>query len=133
MLVIINPGSGPVRRANVRSAIANMKHWCRDAGLLYTLKRDEKLEDGDGRFGFRVTHMRPEKRRPSKRLVECKHTVLMPGLPIDRVRYMGAGQNILDFPRLYVDGNSLVWVYSFPHDEGACASLPSGDTKGRKP
>jgi hypothetical protein len=129
--VIINPGSGPVPRANVRSAIANMKHWCKEAGPLYTFVRDEKLEDGDGRFGFRVTHMRPEKRRPSKRLVECKHTVLMPGLPIARVRYAReAGQNIWDFPRLYLDGNSWVWCWSFPHkDEEPTHPISEGGSR----
>ena len=34
----------------------------------------------------------------------------MPGIPTERVRYLGdPGQNIWDYPRLYVNGESGVW------------------------
>jgi hypothetical protein len=44
-----------------------------------------------------------------------QRTVLieMPGLPLDEVRYVDDDeQNIWDFPRLYVDGGSVVWCYA---------------------
>lgn len=34
----------------------------------------------------------------------------MPGLPLDKVRYVkGEKRSILEFPRLYVDGSSWIW------------------------
>jgi hypothetical protein len=42
-----------------------------------------------------------------------KAEVLMPGLLLSQVRYTGDGyQNIWDYPRLYVDGDSWVWKYA---------------------
>ena len=39
--------------------------------------------------------------------------IQMPGLPVDRVRFLDEdGQNIWDFPRLYVDDSSWVWKYA---------------------
>jgi hypothetical protein len=48
--------------------------------------------------------------------------IQMPGLPVERVRYMGeTGQNIWDFPRLYVDDSSWIWQFALsvckPDDE----------------
>ncbi|WP_232700178.1 hypothetical protein [Brevibacillus daliensis] len=37
----------------------------------------------------------------------------MPSLPLEQGRYVSEeGQNIQDFPRLYVDGSSWVWKYA---------------------
>jgi len=37
----------------------------------------------------------------------------MPGLPLDLVRYTGEnGQNIWNFPRLYLDDSSWVWKFA---------------------
>jgi hypothetical protein len=44
----------------------------------------------------------------------------MPGIPLEQVRYMKEdGQNIWDFPRLYVDGDSWVWYYAVRRLEAA--------------
>jgi hypothetical protein len=48
----------------------------------------------------------------------------MPGLPVEQVRYMGeSGQNIWDFPRLYVDDSSWIWEFALsscePDDDEA--------------
>lgn len=109
-VVIINPGSGPVAGATVDHAYTNMAKLLEDSGCGPEFHRDPdpKSEDGDGRFAFLVP-CAPSKRHPRGRDV----SVLMPGIPLERVRYMGEPrQRILDFPRLYVDGNSWVWEFA---------------------
>ena len=72
--------------------------------------------------------MRAPMRRGAKpgEVVECRHTVDMPGLPLAKVRFTGAkSQDIWTFPRLYVDDSSWVWLYSFPHDLDEPAQQPS--------
>ena len=106
MTIYINPGSGPVVGATLENAAENMRAFLEDlvarghtvSNLQY--QRDE----GDGRytFTFVVTDAREE---PTE--------IEMPGLPLDRVRWIGEpDQNIWDFPRLYVNGSSWVWKYA---------------------
>lgn len=101
MPIIINPGTGPVFDATAESAAANIVAFIADLNVgPLAIRRDEAADSG-GRFGFVLTH---ENGR--------KIAVDMPGLPIDRVRYVQApDQNIWNFPRLYVDGSSWVWRY----------------------
>lgn len=114
MSLIINPGTGPVASATRENAEANMRVLLEDAGATNAEVRFVKpgviygTDKPDGRFEFVATldgH-------------ECE--VEMPGLPVERVRYLGRdhGQNIWDFPRLYVDGSSWVWSFAvgFVHD-----------------
>lgn len=107
MSVIINPGSGPVAGATRENAEANVRQLLVDAdapnaeinfvkvGTIYGTDKP------DGRFEFDLSmdgHV-------------CN--VEMPGLSLERVRYLGQpDQNIWDFPRLYVDGSSWVWTYA---------------------
>lgn len=105
MTIMINPGSGPVEGATVEHAKANMDAFAadlRERGLLATgLTRREDADD-DGRFGYLLT-------MGDARQLEID----MPGLPLDRVRYMDTeGQDIWDFPRLYVDGSSWIWMFA---------------------
>lgn len=98
--MIINPGTGPVLDATVEHAAANMARLVEDAGAI-THERAPEL-DNNGRFGFRVL-------RDNGTVADVE----MPGWPLERVRYTGEnGQNIRDFPRLYVDGSSWVWKYA---------------------
>lgn len=108
MNVIINPGSGPVGDATEANATAAMERFANDLRALghqgFVHLRQPGL-DADGRFGFALQHPA----LPNGAAVEIE----MPGLPVERVRYMGEdGQNIWDFPRLYVDGSSWVWKYA---------------------
>jgi len=49
----------------------------------------------------------------------------MPGLPLDRVRYIGAPeQNAWRFPRLFVDGNSWLWEFALEIARGALGEKP---------
>jgi hypothetical protein len=102
MTFIVNPGSGPVKDANVAMATANIQAFVKDLGLDFPIGITRKIsEDAKGRFGFTLNG-------------NGRETIIdMPGLPLEQVRYMNyASQNIWDFPRLYVDGSSWVWCYA---------------------
>jgi len=103
--IIINPGTGKVPNATEENAIENMKHFIVDCGVDNLVFVRFPKEDEDGRYHFLLFKD------------ECTgglfHRIDMPGLPLDKVRYMDSKmQNIWDFPRLYVDGSSWVWMYS---------------------
>jgi hypothetical protein len=102
MTVFVNPGSGPVRGANVEEAAVNMRHFVIDLGEGWDFVRMRDTADyGEGRFAFLVWKGN-----------HCAE-IQMPGIPLDCVRYVGAeGQNIWDYPRLYVDGSSWVWEFA---------------------
>lgn len=108
---IVNPGSGPVKETNMGEAILNMYHFrkdLRDSLLarsdLYIIITNKQKEDG-GRYLFGLLYTTNTK--------TIEFEIEMPGLPLNEVRYMRTkGQNIWDFPRLYVDGNSGVWTYA---------------------
>jgi hypothetical protein len=107
MDLIINPGTGPVGGATREQAEANIAHLLVDANAEGAGVRFVHActiygtDDPDGRFSFALTLDGRE----------CE--VDMPGIPIDRVRFTGAAdQNIWDFPRLYVNGSSWVWIYA---------------------
>ena len=104
---IINPGSGPVENACVEDAIKNIKQFIKDCEIELKWKRDLTWDD-EGRFSFIIY-----KRRKWYFFKKDWHRIDMPGLPMDEVHYMGAeGQNIWDFPRLYYDGSSWIWMYA---------------------
>lgn len=113
MSVIINPGSGPVPDATSIQALANARVFAREV--------DAKVEgplgtDGDGRWEFRLLR--------DNRAVEIE----MPGIPLDKVRYIdSADQDIWNFPRLYVDGSSWVWLYAL----NAARSVLGGEDEDR--
>lgn len=115
MSIHINPGSGPVPAATVENASANAEAFAvdlRSAGIDVTdVTRAEAEDYGDGRFAYRLT-------TGDERTIE----VQMPGLPLEQVRYVNApDQDIWDFPRLYVDDSSWVWMFALracqPDDE----------------
>lgn len=105
-MIIISPGTGPVEGATIDHAYANMDALLKDAGLVgATWSRDIDAEEQGGRFSFLVNIPGAER--------FGRLTVDMPGIPLERVRYTGdEGQNIWDFPRLYVDGSSWVWKFA---------------------
>lgn len=102
-MLIINPGSGPVGGATVKNARRNMAALAADleeAGREVTISGLGK-DSEDGRFFFEL-------------VVDGQlHGIEMPGLPLEQVRYVqDSGQNIFDFPRLYVDGSSWIWCFA---------------------
>lgn len=110
--VIINPGTGPVPNATVENAIVAAHALVADVASIaprydeerrlegVTFDRASKL-DSDGRFGF-VFALGSE-------CVEVE----IPGWPVEKLRYLDdEGQNCWNFPRLYVDGSSWLWMYA---------------------
>lgn len=97
-MFVINPGSGPVSGSTRENADKNLQKFLEDSGAdSFQFNREE---DG-GRFTYTLV----------KGDQSCE--IEMPGLPLDKVRYMREpGQNIWDFPRLCVDGSSWVWLYA---------------------
>lgn len=105
MQFIINPGIGPVDNATEQHATTNMEHFVTDCSAKNLKFVRLTYLDDRGRFGFLLY-----------RDTRC-HTIEMPGLPLEKVRYMGPEQDIWDFPRLYVDGSSWVWCYALLDDD----------------
>jgi hypothetical protein len=116
--ISINPGSDPVSQATEEHATANMAAFTDDLrarGLdVDTFIRRPDSDYGEGRYAYTLA-------MSDGRSVEIQ----MPGLSVDHVRYLGEdGQNIWDFPRLYVDDSSWVWNFALDMcgpDEGADA------------
>lgn len=97
--VVINPGSGPVQRGSRDVSKANIEKFIEDLGVTgtYVFLR----ECPDGRHDYKVFAK------------DESHEVSMPAIPLENVRYVGSeGQNIWDFPRLYIDGSSWIWCYA---------------------
>jgi hypothetical protein len=98
--VIINPGAGPVGgRVSLRNALKNMTRLKRDARLPRQPSKRRPWWDEGGRYGFEVRNS-----------LGRKVTVLMPGVPLRHVRWMGG--DCWPYPRLYVNGNSWLWRYA---------------------
>ena len=105
MEVILNPGSEPVANASVENASVNMEVFAENVmakhGYDHVYFSRRPSVDDDGRYGYALM---------------CDAHVFdieMPGLPLEQVRWMRLpGQNIWEFPRMYVDGNSWVWLHA---------------------
>lgn len=98
--ISINPGSGPVNgELSWENAYENIKQYIKDCEIpLYIVKSNHVPDEGRYLFVLRNDEY------------DFKTEVEMPGLPLEKVRYVRAeGQNILEFPRLYVDGGSWIW------------------------
>jgi hypothetical protein len=103
MSFIINPGSGPVADASHEAARQNMDAFVRDVldNRDETVTIEDTGREDDGRFTFVL------------RLGDRSSEIDMPGIALEDVRYLGRpDQNIWDFPRLYEDGSSWVWLYA---------------------
>lgn len=121
--IIVNPGAGPIDEpASPEAAAHNVDALLDDLRALgYTATAEpligtladteEALAMGgtrystthDGRFPFRVT------------VNGYRHLVEMPGLALERVRFLGEpDQDVFAFPRLFVDGSSWLWRYAVP-------------------
>lgn len=98
--ISINPGSGPVNgELSWENAYENIKQYIKDCEIPLHIVKSNHVPD-EGRYLFVL--------RNDEYNFETE--VEMPGLPLEKVRYVRAeGQNILEFPRLYVDGGSWIW------------------------
>lgn len=95
-----NPGAGPLAPGSAYDAEKNIRALVEDMKLAgVTIERAE-ANDGGGRFGYilRLGHRTCE--------------VDIPGIELNRVRWMSQEQDIWTFPRLWVGGGSWVWKYA---------------------
>jgi hypothetical protein len=100
-VIIINPGSGPVADASEELARAAMEQFVSDLGAGWESTPVADGADGEGRWRFEVVHLDGH-----------RHEVDMPGLPVEQVRWLGEESgSIWNFPRLYVDGSSWIWLF----------------------
>lgn len=101
----INPGSDNIIGGNEQNAIDNIRHFITDLKINNIKFVRVPQEDEEGRFAFLLWKYHCE--------VIIAHLVLMPGLFLSNVRFIDEKiQRITDFPRLYVDGHSGVWMFS---------------------
>lgn len=102
MEIFINNGSGKVKEGTWEQAYINIKQFTKDCEIAMHIKSSEFEPNEDGRYLFVL----------SADEYNYVTEIEMPALPLENVRFMKEeGQNILDFPRLYVDGSSWVWLY----------------------
>ena len=113
--IVFNRGAGDLSevtntKPNARQAHNNMHKLVQDVtDAEEGIRQCTLLEvgypihtEGDGRWTFTVIS-------PFGKSVEVE----MPGIPLDEVRYLGEeDQNIWNYPRLYVDGSSWLWLYA---------------------
>lgn len=103
MNIAINPGSGKVENGTWEQAYINMKKFIEDCEVSMHLVRTEFEPDEDGRYLFVIDADE----------FDYETEIEMPGLSLENVRFVGEeGQNIWNFPRLYVDGGSWIWKYA---------------------
>lgn len=126
MSIGINPGSGPLAGATEESAVTNIAAFVDDLttrGLIIDeYRRRAEADYGDGRYAFLVYYA-------DGTSVE----VQMPGLPLDRVRWLKSeGQDIWQFPRLYVNDGSWIWYFALDQfgDDDAPRRWPNGTVQG---
>lgn len=105
MQLIINPGSGPVANSCFDEACKNMEVLKSDIAERITSHPVKFAAPGkssfDGRYQFFLN------------VGDLAFEIGMPGIPIDRVRYLASTQeSCWNFPRLYVNGSSWLWRYA---------------------
>ena len=107
-MLIINPGTEPVEGATLEHALANMEQLKRDAQLFDdVLQKHLSEKDAGGRYSF-VLVLPAGAGFGGSRAV----TIDMPGLPLEQVRYLAQpDQDVWDYPRLYIEGSSFLWIY----------------------
>jgi hypothetical protein len=113
--VYVNPGAGPITHGTLaQDATTNMHALLADVGLDgATFEGGEP--DVTGRFSFVVSY------------ADRRCEVRMPGTTLEEVRYVRLpGQDIWNFPRLYVDGSSWSWVFAVDEIRDALADECEG-------
>ena len=104
---IVNPGIWVVPNATEKHARQNMAQFiadCKCGGLWY--ERTPNDDPGGGRFAFAL----------HRHGYDHVFQIDMPGWPLEQVRCQ-SGDNVWEFPRLYVDGSSWLWMFALCTDE----------------
>ena len=102
MMMIINPGTGPVTSATEANAKRNMRALRRevlahDPALKISFARFGSIERG--RYGYAIWGGKVKKTKPVE--------IDMPGCTLEVLTARSISQ-----PRLYVDGSSWYWEYA---------------------
>ena len=121
--IAINPRSGPVDQATEQNATSNTDAFTADLRIrgidVTEVTRRPDAAYGDGRYAFTLATTGGERE------------IQMPGLPLDQVRWLkSAGQDIWDFPRLYVDDSSWVWFFALDQFDDGPRRWPDGTVTG---
>lgn len=110
---LVSPGSEPVRVGRKRDAERNVRALIKDTGLDGVEYSFDDFHEASGRYAFTL--------KRGKKVVDC----LMPGLPPEKVRYYGrSDQDLLQFPRLYVNGSSWLWQFAIGIVQDALGDHP---------
>lgn len=111
--IYINPGSGPVDGGTLGQAVENAEFLLDDIGLLPTNPEPDwrpwhiEASSDDPVGGRWRVYLRGGR-------MDWRIPVCMPGLPLEQVRYMKEeGQNVWDFPRLFVGKEEDSWVWKY--------------------
>lgn len=110
-VAFINPGAGTVRgRTTFSHARQNLEALVKEAGLPGLTRRVVDRAADEGCYHFELGYPLPgHVNIPRSRW--CP--VGMPGLPLRQVRFVDdVKQDCLEFPRLYINGNSWLWKYA---------------------
>ena len=103
MVIFINPGAGDIEDHGFEQAYKKIQKFIEDCEIPLYIEKANFQSEENGRYSFTI-------KSPIKH--DLSWEVEMPSLSIEQVRYIyEEGQNIGDFPRLYVNGNSWVWKY----------------------
>lgn len=101
-MICINPGTEPVANTTLENALSNVKVLLADIDSKHKIECLYRQEGnyGEGRYCFLLFDYDNH----------SFHEIQMPGASLSKVRYMREeGQNIWDFPRLYIDDSSWIW------------------------
>lgn len=114
-MFIINPGTEDTRDLGFQQAYSNIMKFIEDCEIPLFMQKANGTPEVNGRYLFTLgTQLKRD----------LQWEVEMPSLPLDQVRYIDKEkQNILDFPRLYVDGSSWVWMFATIKKEGIIEHL----------
>jgi hypothetical protein len=103
-MIYVNPGAGPCESGTWDNAYTNIQQFIKDSEIPLHIVGSTFAAGEDGRYKF---VLQPDDFK------EFHYEIEMPGLPLKKVRYTGEkGQNIWNYPRLYVDGGSWVWSFA---------------------
>lgn len=107
-MILADMGWGPVKDGSLTHAESNIRAFVADLrvrghqDIVVERAPEHIAADREGRFCWGIAVDEGQMRQ-----------VRMPGLPLDKVRWTGAdGQAIYNYPRLYIDGGSWIWLYA---------------------
>lgn len=106
-MIVINNGAGACKEGTWEQAYNNIMSFIDDCEIDLEIMESNHIPE-DGRYLFVLWNEE----------YGYKTEIEMPGLPLEQVRFMKEeGQNIWDFPRLYVDGGSWIWKFGLVRKE----------------